>query len=85
MVDRKGKTLKQVASFKYLGSGISEKRGCEIVIRERITAAWVKWRGLTGVICDKRMPLKLKAKLYRTVVRPVLLYGIETMALKELM
>jgi hypothetical protein len=28
------------------------------------------------------MPLKLKAKLYRTVFRPVLLYGTETIALK---
>jgi hypothetical protein len=28
------------------------------------------------------MPLKLKAKPYRTVVRPILLHGTKTMALK---
>ena len=26
-------------------------------------------------MCDKRIPLKLKGRVYRTVVRPTLLYG----------
>ncbi|EYC43535.1 hypothetical protein Y032_0490g2378 [Ancylostoma ceylanicum] len=30
-----------------------------------------------GVMCDKKVPLKLKSKIYRTVVRPVALYGAE--------
>ena len=33
-----------------------------------------------GVLCDKRMPVKLKGKVYRTVVRPAMLYGAETWA-----
>src|SRR5882757_4475778 len=29
------------------------------------------------------MPLSLKAKIYKTVIRPVLLYSVETMAMKR--
>ena len=32
------------------------------------------------MLCDKRMPEKLKGKVYKTVVRPALLYGGETWA-----
>ena len=34
----------------------------------------------SGVLCDRRMPVKLKGKVYRTVVRPAMLYGAETWA-----
>ena len=81
--DRNEKVLKQVDRFKYLGSGISESGGCEEAVRERIAAGWLKWRGMTGVLCDKRIPLRLKAKIYRTVIRPVLLYSTETMAMRK--
>ena len=32
---------------------------------------------------DRRMPMKLKSRVYKTVVRPVLLYGTETWAVKS--
>ena len=31
----------------------------------------------TTFITDKKMPRKLKVKLYMTVIRPILLYGAE--------
>ena len=40
-------------------------------------AGWQKWRELGPVIADKKIPTKLKTKLYTTVVRPVILYGAE--------
>lgn len=36
---------------------------------------WLKWRRATRVICDVKMSNKVKDKLYRTVVRPVMLHG----------
>ncbi|KAK6744983.1 hypothetical protein RB195_011597 [Necator americanus] len=31
----------------------------------------------TGVLCDKKVPVRLKSKIYRAVVRAVALYGCE--------
>ena len=75
--------LKQATSFKYLGSVISEEGGCDLEVRQRIKAAWAKWRQVSGVILDKKIPLKLRIKVYKTVIRPVLLYGGETWALRR--
>jgi len=35
------------------------------------------------VLCDRRMPDDVKGKVYRTKVRPVLIYGSETWTLKR--
>ena len=35
----------------------------------------MKWRQASGVLCDKRVPHKLKGKFYRMVIRPAMLYG----------
>ena len=63
--------------FKYLGVIISGEGGSEEAVRARVSAAWGKWRDLSGVITDNKMPRRLKIKLYTTVIRPVLLYGAE--------
>ena len=47
----------------------------EADVSHRIQAGWLKWRRVSGVLCDKKVPLKLKEKFYRTSVRPALLYG----------
>ncbi|KAG2549704.1 hypothetical protein PVAP13_9KG354113 [Panicum virgatum] len=43
----------------------------------RISAGWLKWRQASGILCDKRVPQKLKGKFYRTSIRPAMLYGAE--------
>ena len=50
---------------------------------QRVSAAWGKWEDLSGVISDKKMPRKLKIKLYMTVIRPVLLYGAECWTVRK--
>ena len=81
--DSQGTSLRQVNTFKYLGVTISEERGSEEAVRARVSAAWDKWRDISGVISDKKMPRKLKIKLYMTVIRPVLLYGEESWTVRK--
>ncbi|KAF3657255.1 Potassium transporter 7 [Capsicum annuum] len=46
-------------------------------VSHRIGAGWMKWKLASGVLCDKKVPPKLKGKFYRVVVRSALLYGAE--------
>ncbi|VDP57008.1 unnamed protein product [Heligmosomoides polygyrus] len=32
---------------------------------------------MTGVLCDRKIPERLKSKIYKTIVRPVAMYGAE--------
>ena len=81
--DMHGEELKQVKSFKYLGSLINNKGGCEKEVQARVSASWMKWREVKTVLNDKRMPMRLKAKIYTTMVRPVMTYGSECWGLKK--
>ena len=78
-----GSVLKTVTSFRYLGSLIHNSGSVEEEVRSRVSAAWSKWREVSGIVCDKKMPLRLKSKVYKTVVRPVLLYGAECWSVKK--
>ena len=63
--------------FKYLGSVMQSNGGIDRDIDHRIQVGWQKWRAASGVLCDRKVPLKLKGKFYKVVVRPALLYGTE--------
>ncbi|KAM0990508.1 hypothetical protein TB2_018540 [Malus domestica] len=43
----------------------------------------MKCKSASGVLCDRRRPLKLKGKFYRTAIRPAMLYGTECWAVKH--
>ncbi|XP_070057152.1 uncharacterized protein [Nicotiana tomentosiformis] len=64
-------------SFKYLGSIIQGDREIDEYVTHHIGVGWIKWRLAFGVLCDKKVPPKLKGKFYRMVVRPTMLYGAE--------
>ncbi|EYC42305.1 hypothetical protein Y032_0536g3107 [Ancylostoma ceylanicum] len=75
-----GNDLKKVECFKYLGSRIASTGYIISDALGRANAAWMKWRTTTGILCDKKMPIRLKSKVFRTVVRPVALCGTECWA-----
>ena len=75
--------IKKVESFKYLGSYVAHDGDLEVEVKHRINSGWIAWRGLTGVLCDKKISARLKGKVYKTAVRPALLYGCETWPVKE--
>ena len=75
-----GEELQRVHRFKYLGASVEETEGMTTEISQRVSAAWGNWKRCSGVLYDRRMPVKLKGKVYKTVVRQALLYGAETWA-----
>ncbi|KAG5576666.1 hypothetical protein H5410_056800, partial [Solanum commersonii] len=47
-------------SFKYLGSTIQGSGDIDDDVTHRIGVAWMKWRLASGVLCDKKIPARLK-------------------------
>ena len=70
----------RVKEFKNLGSTIQESGSCEREVKKRVLARWNGWRRVSGVICDKRLPARVKGKVYSLVVRPSMVYGLDTVA-----
>jgi len=70
-------------SFKYLGSIIQKDGEIDEDATYHIEARWMKWRLTFGVLCDKNVPLRLKGKFYKVVVRPTMLYGAECWPVKK--
>ena len=73
----------RVKKFKYLGSTVQESGSCEREVKKRVQAGWNGWRRVSGVICDRRLPARVKGKVYSSVVRPAMVYGLETVAVTK--
>ena len=43
----------------------------------------MKWKQLTGVLCDQKVPINLKDKVYKTVIKPTMIYGAECWAVRK--
>ena len=43
----------------------------------------MSWRKVSGVLCDRKLSAKVKGKMHKNVVRPTMLYGMETVAVTE--
>ena len=78
-----GEEIQNVTTFKYLGSMFDTEGGTTTDCKNRVRLAWNKWREVTGVICDKKVPVKLKHKIYKTVIRPTMTYGAECWTMKK--
>ena len=73
----------KVEDFKYLGSTVQSNGECRREVKKRVQAGWNGWRRMSGVICDRRVPARVKGKVYKVEVRPAMLYGLETVALTK--
>ncbi|KHJ40548.1 hypothetical protein D918_09383 [Trichuris suis] len=56
--------LTKAVTFKYLGSYLSHEGVFTADLSAKIQTAWKKWKTLTGVSFDKKLPRKLKSEVY---------------------
>ncbi|KAK3506303.1 hypothetical protein QTP70_017471, partial [Hemibagrus guttatus] len=78
-----GEEVKKVQECKYLGSTVQSNGECGKEVKKRVQAGWNGWRKVSGVLCDRKISARIKGKVYRTVVRPAMLYGLETVSLRK--
>ncbi|KAK3533083.1 hypothetical protein QTP70_006785 [Hemibagrus guttatus] len=78
-----GEEVKKVQEFKYLGSTVQSNGECGKEVKKRVQTGWNGWRKVSGVLCDRKISARIKGKVYRTVVRPAMLYGLETVSLRK--
>ena len=62
---------------------MQESGGCEREVKKRVQAGWNGWRRVLKVICDKRLPARVKEKVYSSMVRPAMVYGLETVTVTK--
>ncbi|KAJ0456145.1 putative RNA-directed DNA polymerase [Helianthus annuus] len=79
-----GQVVPQATKFKYLGSFVQSNGELDSDVAHRIQVGWCRWRVVTGVLCDKRFPDKLKGKFYRVAIRPSMVYGTGCWAIKKM-
>jgi len=78
-----GVVIPRATKFKYLGSIIEERGDINEDISHRIRAGWQNWRKTSEILCDTRITMGLKGKIYRVVVRLALLYNSECWPIKK--
>ncbi|KAK3533116.1 hypothetical protein QTP70_007304 [Hemibagrus guttatus] len=78
-----GEEVKKVQEFKYLGSTVQSNGECGKEVKKQVQAGWNGWRKVSGVLCDRKISARIKGKVYRTVVKLAMLYGLETVSLRK--
>ena len=64
-----GVEVKRVDAFQYLESTPSADGNEGKEITAGIQAGWKSWRDVSGVLCDRKLPVNPKGKVYKTVVK----------------
>ena len=77
------KKVLKVKEFNYLGSTVQESGSCEREVKKRVQAGWNGWKKVSEVICDRRLPARVKGKVYSSVATPAMVYGLETVAVTK--
>ena len=76
-------TFERVNSFVYLGTLITTDINTSAEINNRITVDNRSYFGLVNIIKVKNINRKYKVIIYKTIIKPILMYGAETWVLSK--
>jgi hypothetical protein len=78
-----GFKFEKVTQFKYLGTSVSYSNDLSVEINNRIISANRSYYGLKKQLKSHLLSTQTKIKLYKTLARPVLMYGCESWSLTK--
>lgn len=76
--NEKAYAFERVRQFDYLGVTIEDKSEEESEINKRLQSGSRAMSSLKGVMLSKMVSRRVKVRVYKTVIRPTVLYGAET-------
>ncbi|XP_042873244.1 uncharacterized protein LOC122253897 [Penaeus japonicus] len=76
-----GEMVRGVEEFKYLRLTVQADGGSKKEVAKRIQAGWGAWKKITGLMCDRKVPEMARERMYKTMVRPTMMYGMDAMAI----
>lgn len=83
-VDSYHMPVELVTSYIYLGHKITLGLGNQTAeVERRISQAWAAFGANNQILRNKKLSIKLKAKVFEECITPVFTYGAETMTLTE--
>ena len=59
---RPGQNLERVNTFKYLAAALAENGDLDAEMTHRIQSGWKNWKRVPGILCDRRISLRVKGK-----------------------
>ena len=57
--------LERVNTFKYQGATLAENGDLYAEMTHRIQSGWKNWKRISGILCDRRISLRVKGKVYK--------------------
>ena len=67
--------------FKYLGTSLTNKNSVQEEIKSRLKVGNACYYSMQNLLSSSLLSKKIKIKIYRTIILPVVLYGCETWSL----
>jgi hypothetical protein len=77
------KSVSEVTDFKYLESIITSDNNCEGDIKARMAGGNRSYRALTTIMKSRKISKGTKLKIYKTMIRPVVIYVCEGWTMSE--
>jgi hypothetical protein len=76
-----GQTFEEVDNFKYLEASITSQNEVEADIKGKIAAGNRCYRSFSKILGTRYISKNTKIRIYKTIIRPVVLHGSETWAI----
>lgn len=76
--------VRKVVELKYLESTVKSSGDIGSEVKKNCRRVGVDGEKCQDTKCDKRMPKKLKGKVFKTVILPAMIYGLEAVELTKL-
>ena len=71
-------SIERVEEFKYFGTMLTNKNSIREEIKSRLKLGNACYSSVQNLLSSSLLSKKLKIKIYRTIILPVVLYGCET-------